>query len=191
VVVIFDVRAALLFGVLAIGCASSPPPALPRGVFIGSDGASHELETMRAGAKALVVTFFSPSCPCQAAHDERLRALASAYAPRGVRFVAIDAEVDATPDRDREEAKRRGYSFPILTDAKGALADALGADVATYSVVFDAEGHAKYQGGIDSDWTHPTPEAEPWLSDAIASVLRGDAPALGDRKAKGCALRRR
>jgi hypothetical protein len=187
------VKALVLAVLFAAGCGPASPPAspAPSGVFAGSDGASHDIAAMGHGAKALVVTFFSPSCPCQAAHDDRLRALAAAYASRGVRFVSIDAEADATPARDRDEAARRGYAFPILADPRGTLADHLGADVATYSVVFDAAGRVRYRGGIDSDWTHPTPDAEPWLRDAIEAVLRDEAPRDAEKKALGCALRRR
>ncbi len=166
---------------LAIGCGSAS----------AASGPSAEVTALGKDARVLVVTFFSPTCPCQAAHDARLRALADVYAARGVRFVAIDAEADATPARDREEAARRGYSFPILADPRGTLADRLGADVATYSVVFDASGRARYRGGIDSDWTHPTDRAEPWLRDAIDAVLRDEPPRLTEHKALGCALRRR
>jgi hypothetical protein len=187
------VKALVVVALFAAGCGPAPASATraPSGVFVGSDGASHDVAAIGHGAKALVVTFFSPSCPCQAAHDERLRALADAYASRGVRFVSIDAEADATPARDRDEAARRGYAFPILADPRGTLADRLGADVATYSVVFDAAGRVRYRGGIDSDWTHATPAAEPWLRDAIEAVLRDEPLREVEKKALGCALRRR
>ena len=161
------------------------------GVFAG-EGVARDVGAIGQGAKALVVTFFSRSCPCQAAHDDRLRALAAAYAPRGVRFVSIDAEVDATAAREqRRGAPARLPVSDPRTDSQGTLADRLGADVATYSVVFDASGRARYRGGIDSDWTHPTASAEPWLRDAIEAVLRDEAPREPEKKALGCALRRR
>jgi hypothetical protein len=181
-------------------CAPASFTRAPSTSLHGSDGRAHDLAAMAKGSRALVVTFFSPTCPCQAAHDARLRALSDAWSREGVAFVAVDADEGASPARDAAEARARGYAFPILTDARGDLADALGADVATYSVVFDGSGRARYRGGIDSDWTHVTADAEPWLDDAIRGVVhggsavadhhRGDDDGAAEHRALGCPLRR-
>ncbi len=139
-------------------------------------------------AKITVVEFFSIHCPCQAKHDERLRALASAYAPRGVSFVAVDSEVGATVERDRNEATRRGYPYPILIDAHGEVARALDADYATYSVLVDANGRVPYSGGIDSDKSHLRDDATPYLRDAIDDALARRPMRRREAKTLGCSL---
>jgi hypothetical protein len=153
--------------------------------------APSEVETLTQGAQLTVIEFFSSHCPCQSAHDARLLALHARFAERGVRFVPIDSEATATPDADRSEAAARHYPFPIVSDPDGKLADALGASWATFTVVIDGAGRVRYRGGIDSDKSHLTDDAEPWLENAIDSLLSGRDPALSETKALGCALQRK
>src|SRR6185312_6985998 len=85
-------------------CASASPPAsapplvamgatppyprsgLSEATFPGSDGAPHTLAEVARGARFTVVTFFSADCPCQHAHDARLREMEALYRARGVAF---------------------------------------------------------------------------------------------------------
>jgi len=165
----------------ATACASSRAPAL----------APDDVRALGRGSKLTVVFFFSAHCPCQAAHDPRLRALHARYFSRGVKFVAVDAEATASTDVDDREAAARHYPFPIVSDPEGKLADALGAEFATFSVVIDEGGHVLYRGGIDSDRSHLTEDAQPWLDDALAALLLGNTPKIVESKALGCALQRK
>ena len=187
-------RALALAALLALaGCAGrgSAPVRVPDLALPGSDGAVHQLSAIVRSAPFTVIVFFSADCPCQRAHDPRLRELSAQYRPRGVRVVAVDAEATATLASDREEALARGYPFPILTDPEGAVADALGAVWATYAVVVDASGRVRYRGGLDSDRTHLTEGAALWLRDALDRVLAGREPEPAETSSLGCALRRR
>jgi hypothetical protein len=139
-------------------------------------------------APLTVFVFFSPECHCLAQHEGRLRALHERYRARGVRFVMVDSEVRGSPARDHEEAERRAYPFPILYDRHARLADSLGAEYATYSVVVDRTGRVRYRGGIDSDKTHLHDSATPYLEDAIDDLLGGLAPRLAEGTTLGCAL---
>ncbi|MGZ3417960.1 MAG: redoxin domain-containing protein [Polyangiales bacterium] len=172
----------LVFG-LALGCghAAREPSLATRPPHAAS---------LTSGAKLTVVTFFSATCPCQSAHDERLRRWHTDYSPRGVRFVSIDAERGASPEHDGEEAKKRLYPFEIVSDPKGVLADELGARYATYTVILDGEGRIRYEGGLDSDRTHLTEGADLWLRDALDALLAGHEPPETKTKGMGCALHR-
>jgi hypothetical protein len=96
--------------------------------------------------------------------------------------------VRATPEADAAEAARRGYAFPILLDRGGKLADSLGAQYATYSVVVDAQGRVRYRGGIDSDNMHLRDDATRYLGDALDDLLAGRSPRVAQTKTMGCAL---
>jgi hypothetical protein len=146
--------------------------------------------SLTEGAKLTVVTFFSATCPCQSAHDERLRKWHADYAPRGVRFVSIDSERGASSARDDEEAKKRFYPFRIVPDPSGGLADELGARYATYTVILDAEGRIRYEGGLDSDRTHLSEGADLYVPGALDALLSGNEPRETKTKALGCALHR-
>ncbi len=187
--------------ILLVGCVSAPlphpgamgatpPSGLPEAALPGSDGAPRRIADLARGAPFTVVTFFSADCPCQRAHDARLREMAARYGARGVAFVAVDAESTATPAGDAAEARGRGYPFPILTDPRGEVADALGAEYATYTVVLDPSLRVRYRGAVDSDKTHLTEGADFYLRDALERLLAGGEPAHTSTEALGCALRR-
>jgi hypothetical protein len=137
-----------------------------------------------------VVEFFSAKCSCQLAHDERLKALANEFQGRGVQFVAVDSEAFATPQVDAAERAGRGYPYPVITDASGQWASALGAEFATYVVVLDRSGAVRYRGGIDSDQAELTAGAMRWLGDALAALVDGREPSARDTKPLGCILHR-
>lgn len=139
-------------------------------------------------ARLTVLVFFSRHCHCLDAHEPLLRAIAGAYGPRGVTFSMVDSEIGASVERDEAEASVRGYTFPILIDPGARLAGRLGAEYATYSVVVDATGRVRYRGGIDTDKTHPTSDATPYLENAIDDLLAGRAPRVPEGKTLGCAL---
>lgn len=183
-------RGALVaLGLLLGGCATVKPVATGAVPVMTGDGPS--LDDLTAGARLTAVVFFSNHCPCQRAHDERLRGLASRYAQAGVRFVLVDAEVDASEPKDAGEARDRGYPFSILPNPSGSLADALGAEYATYAVVLDARHRVRYQGGIDSDKQHLTDDARLYLRDALDDLLAGRDPRVPVGKTLGCVLRRK
>ena len=167
------------------GCSTAldPPPLHAR--------APDDVVRLTGGAPLTAITFFSAHCKCQRAHDDRLKKIFADFAPRGVRFVMIDSEADASPDLDGAESRARGYPFSILSDPDGRFADLLGAEYATYTVVVDARGTVRYHGGLDSDRDHLSSDARPWLRDALDALLRGDEPADADPKTLGCSLRRR
>jgi hypothetical protein len=175
---------AIVVAACATSCASHPSPPLHAQV-------SHDVFELARGAPLTVITFFSAHCPCQRAHDARWKEIIAELAPRGVRFVFIDAETDASPTFDANQAGIRGYSWPIVSDPEGRWADRLGAVAATDTFVIDATGTLRFHGGIDSDRSHLTDDAQPWLRDALRALLSGAEPANPEPKVLGCALRRR
>lgn len=187
--VAFAVAVALLARPAVAG-PPAPPNELPELTLVGTDGASHALRAEAAKAKLLVVTFFSATCPCQRAHDARLRELWAEWHPRGVELVAVDSEAGSTLDRDRAEAKERQYPYPILSDPGAKLADALGAVYATHTVVLDPRGKVRYRGGIDSSRAHIKLDGKFFLREALVDLLEGREPRDEGSKVLGCFLRR-
>jgi len=153
----------------------------------GTDGATHIVQPS-GDTRLTVLFFFADHCPCQAAHDARLRDLYAIYHPRGVDIFAVDSEASATAERDAAEAAKRAYPFPILIDHGAALARRVGAEYATETFVFDHAGTLRYHGGIDSDKRRLHDDATPFLREALDDLLADRPPRRTESKALGCAL---
>ena len=184
-------RSAFFFCLL-VGCAQprAPQAAPPAVVVADTTGAPVDIRAEASKSPFTVVEFFSAHCPCQRAHDDRMRALYTDFSPRGVTFLAIDAESGADAQRAVTEHEARKYPYPILVDAKGSSADVFGAQYATFTVVLDREGRVRYAGGIDSDRSHLTDDSEAYLRNALDDLLAGRDVRVAHGKALGCALQR-
>jgi hypothetical protein len=142
------------------------------------------------GEAATVLVFSSPGCHCMRAHVPRLRALYDRFHDRGVAFFLVDSEVGASKERDETEARGQGLPYPVLIDAGAKIAEEVGADYASFTVVADAKGRVRYRGGIDSDRDVLHDDAVPYVASALEDVLAGREPRFIEEKALGCALRK-
>ncbi len=183
---------ALVLALAGLGCGASSArtPALSPIPLESLEGAVHSPKELAEGAKVSVFVFFSAHCPCQAAHDARLRELDARYKTRGVKIFIVDSEVSASTEADAREARARGYAFPVLLDKGAAFANSVGAEFATFTIVVDDQGVVRYRGGIDSDRMHLTDDAEPYLANAIDDLLAGKSPRVSEGKVLGCSLRK-
>jgi hypothetical protein len=181
--------ASIVLAMALVACSPAKAPPLASLVLHGTDGARVSLDAALRAHPVTVVTFFSAHCPCQRAHDARLRALIAMDQTRDVGFLVVDSEQSTTPDDDKEEARLRGY--PILLDDAGKLARALDAEYATYSVVLDGAGNVLYRGGFDSDRAHLRDDRAAYLADAIDDVLARRPVRRAEAKALGCTLQLR
>lgn len=182
--------------VLALsGCLAGPAraPRLPDAMLVPASppGPPVRLSALVGRSRFTVIEMFSSQCACQRAHDPRLRDLAVRYQAQGVQLVAVDPEVGVTSADDAAEARSRGYVYPILLDRDARVAEALGAESATYVALVDDHGNILYRGGIDSDHSTLTADATPYLENAIRAVLAGRTPERLETRALGCTLRTR
>src|SRR4249919_3825866 len=86
----------------------------------GVDGQNHSLDSY-GDAKALVLVQSCNHCPYVQAWEDRLIAIASDYAERGVRVVAVSSnDAAAYPEDSFEEMQARstarGFTFDYLYD---------------------------------------------------------------------------
>jgi peroxiredoxin len=186
--------AVLILVSVAAACAGPrsalSPAAVDSATLTSADGAPSSFKELAAKAPLTVVVFISAECPCLEAHLARLHALSTTYAPRGVKFVAVDSEVGASPARAASEAAKLGLPFPVMVDPGAKLADAVGAEYATFTVVVDREARVRYGGGIDTDKRKLHPDATPYVAEALDDLLAGHPPRRTEGKALGCSLRK-
>lgn len=120
-----------------------------------TDGKSYALDDF-AGDGVLVIFFTCNHCPYVTGSDESTRQTAEKFAPRGVRFVAINsnsANTYAEDDFPHMVERMREHKFPwlYLHDESQSVARAYGALRTPHFYVFDRERCLIFTGrAVDS-----------------------------------------
>jgi peroxiredoxin len=143
--------------------------------------------------KAVVVVFLGTECPVNNAYLPTLARLHEDYAPKGVQFLGINANLQDTPERIAAHARKNALPFPVLKDPGNAVADQFGARRTPEAFVLDAAGVIVYQGRIDDQfgvgYQRPRPTRRD-LAEAIEEVLAGKAVSQAQAPVAGCLIAR-
>lgn len=144
--------------------------------------------------RAVVVVFWSYTCPWEKAWDPELAAIAREYEPKGVRFAAIDSNVTEQKALTEIEAsrKRNKLPFPVLLDPGHKVADYFGAKTTPHVYVIDGQGRVVYMGAPDDDpkKVKSAAERKTWLRDALDDVLAGRKVRNPMTRPQGCSIKR-
>jgi peroxiredoxin len=154
----------------------------------GVDNQKHSLGE-HADAKAVVVVFTCNHCPVAQAYEDRIVAIASDYADKGVDVVAINVnnmEADKLPAM-KERAEEKGFKFDYLSDPSQKIGRAFGAAVTPHAFLLDGERNVAYIGAID-DNMNAEKATKTYLRDAIDAVLAGSKPQVDSTKPVGCGI---
>jgi peroxiredoxin len=136
-----------------------------------------------------LVMFVSVQCPVSNSYNERMKALYQDYAPKGVRFVAINANRTESPSAVEEHAKEHNFRFTVYKDEDNVVADKFGATVTPEAYLIDSTGTIRYHGSID-DSQNPSNIKTQRLRLALDAVLAGKEPPQTETKAFGCTIKR-
>lgn len=151
---------------------STPPAfALP-----ATDGQTYALADFTD--QVLVIFFTCNHCPFVTGSDENTRKIAEDYAPKGVRFVAINANSSNTYAEDSFEhmvARMHDHRFPwvYLHDATQDVARAYGALRTPHFFVFNKARELVYTGRAVDQPRDATKATTHELRDALDDVLAG------------------
>lgn len=144
--------------------------------------------------KAVVVLFIGTQCPINNAYMPRLAELHKEYAPKGVQFLAINANEHDTPKAIAEHAATHKLPFPVLRDENHLAADRLGAQRTPEAFVLDARRVLRYQGRIDDQFgigfQRPQPTRRD-LVEAIEEILAGKPVSQAKTPVAGCIIARK
>jgi thiol-disulfide isomerase/thioredoxin len=145
-----------------------------------------------AQARAVVLFFVTTDCPLSNGYAPEMNRIERTYAPRGVRFYAVQGDTTIPDEEVRRHAHEFGYLFPALLDPRQVLAGHTGATVTPEAVVLSAEGAVLYLGRIDNkveDFGKTRVEATEFdLRDALDAVLGGRPVPHPRTRALGCAI---
>jgi len=147
----------------------------PDFVLPGVDGRDHSMGKFK-DKQVIVVVFACNHCPYVQAYEDRLFALQRIFAPRGVQFIAVNANDNVGyPEDDFDNmvkrATRGDYNFPYLRDDTQRIARAYGARYTPEAFVLDSKLRVRYTGRIDDNWQHPAKVKSYDLRNAIEAVL--------------------
>jgi len=148
-----------------------------------------------AAADVLIVAFICNHCPFVKHIGDGLAAFARDYVDQGVAIVAINANDVTThsadsPEKMREEARRRGYVFPYIFDASQEVAKRYRAACTPEFYVFDQARELRYRGRFDE--SRPSSDAPVTGKDlraAVDALLAGRSPAAEQVPSVGCNIK--
>lgn len=147
------------------------------------------------GAQAYLVMFICNHCPYVKHVADELAKLAEDYREKGVAVVAIssnDAEKypDDSPEKMKEEAKKRGYSFPYLYDESQDVAKAYRAACTPDFFLFDRRRRLIYRGQLDDSRPgNDVPVTGKDLRRALDTLLMGATISLQQKPSIGCNIK--
>jgi peroxiredoxin len=144
---------------------------------------------------ATVVMFICNHCPFVQHIFPKLLATIPAYQQKGISFVAISSNDAITypndgPDKMREEAEQKHFTFPYLYDASQDIAKAYQAACTPDFYIFDGALRCIYRGRFDASTPrNDIPVTGDDLCHALNAVLAG-SPLDQDQKASlGCNIK--
>jgi thiol-disulfide isomerase/thioredoxin len=131
----------------------SPPEALPDGVFVTRDGASHHLSDFKG--RGMVVNMWATWCAPCVAEMPSLEVLSKALAPQDIAVLPLSS------DRGGADTVAAWYqahgitALPVLLDPRGAMARAFDAKGIPTTVIINKAGLvvARLEGA--ADWSAP------------------------------------
>ena len=136
-----------------------------------------------------VIAYIATRCPISNDYNERMKALYNDYAPKGVKFVYINANHIEPAAEVEEHAKNNGFPFPVYKDDNNVVADRFGAEYTPEVFVLDKGGVIRYHGAIDDSRAAARIKAQ-HLRQALDSMLGGQPVATAQTKAFGCTIKR-
>jgi peroxiredoxin len=150
-------------------------------------GLTEDPSLLRGGVT--VVTFISARCPISNAYGDRLEAVYEDYAPREVRFLFVNSNLNESQKEMGESARSHGFTFPIYQDVTSAAAIRFNAQFTPETFVIDKTGTIVYHGAVD-DSQNPARVHTRSLRAALDAVLAGKPVPVPETKAFGCTIKK-
>ncbi|MFM8571451.1 MAG: redoxin domain-containing protein, partial [Pirellula sp.] len=135
-----------------------------------------------SGAKGTVLVFLGTECPLAKQYTPRISELNNKYSDQGIRFVAVDPNIQDSLQEMAAHARRFQFDIPFLKDPDQSLADLVGITRTPEVCLIDHENTIRYRGRIDDQYGIGFAREKPTqreLAEAIEAVLaQRDVPTL-------------
>ena len=157
-------------------------------------GKIFSLEELKSD-KATVIMFICNHCPFVKHVQHELVRLANDYIPKGISFIAINANdaanyPDDAPDKMKEIAEQLGYPFPYLFDETQTVAKAYQAGCTPDFYIFDKDLELVYRGQLDdSRPSNDIPVTGEDIRQALNTILKGHEISQEQKPSIGCSIK--
>ncbi len=147
-------------------------------------------------AKGFIIVFTCNHCPFAKLYPKRFNEMTAKYKKLGVPLIAISSTDTVTYEEDSyalmvQKAKKEKFKFPYLYDNTQAVAKDFKADKTPHAYVIWKENGAyvvKYNGAIDDNGFEPKKVENPYVMNAVDSLLANKNVSVKDTKSIGCKI---
>ena len=198
----------LFSAILTLGLLNNDPATTPAPVGYAVGDVVNNFSLMNVDGKnvslndyidkeGVIVVFTCNHCPYAKAYETRIMELDAKYAGLNYPVIAINPndpikEPDDSPENMKKRAEEKNYSFPYLFDATQQVAKDFGATRTPHVFLLQkVNGQFKvaYIGAIDDNTDDASKAENKFVEDAIASLKKGEQPAVSFTKAIGCTIK--
>jgi len=159
------------------------------GDFTIHDVKGNAVQVAKLKGDVTVLMFIATQCPISNDYNERMKAVYSDYAPKGVKFVVINSNSTEPAEEVEKHAAQHQFQFKVYKDPENVVADRFGAQVTPEVFVLDKTSTIRYHGYID-DSRDASKITTQGLRLALDAVLAGKSVERAETKAFGCTIKR-
>lgn len=157
---------------------------------------SGEVLTLKevAGENGLLVNFSCNTCPWVEAWEDRYNPISKMAEENGIGVIMLNPNAAIRDDGESMEdmqarAKSSGYDFYYALDEGAKLAEAFGATRTPDIFLFNSDMELVYTGAIDDNAKSAEEVEQPYLKNAIQSLVAGKEINPKTTKALGCTIK--
>ncbi|GAB3662166.1 thioredoxin family protein [Echinicola sediminis] len=148
-------------------------------------------------AKGAIIIFSCNTCPVVKAYEDRMISLHEKYAPKGYPVIAINSNDQQVSPGDsfeamKKRAKDKNFPFYYVYDKSQEVIKDYGGTRTPHVYLLNKENGefiVKYIGAIDNNQRDADAVTEPYLENAVESILRGEKISVETTKAIGCGIK--
>jgi thioredoxin-related protein len=143
----------------------------------------------------LLVMFSCNTCPVVHKYESRTVEICKKALDKNIGVILLNSNEASRDDGDsyddmKDYAKKLGYAWNYVVDAKSTMADAFGANRTPECFLFDKNGKLVYHGAIDDNSAGPDEVTRKHLSIAIDESIAGKDVSTKNTRSVGCSIKR-
>lgn len=148
----------------------------------------------RSSGPLAVLIFTSNFCPYSVKYEDRIKELYQQFSKRDIQFFLVNPNVtpEDSPEEMKKKARALNYPFPYLKDHQQVLTEIMGATRTPEVFLLKPVKNGfelVYRGAIDDNPQTAYDVENPYLRNAIQSVLAGDTVEPTEVRVTGCVIK--